>query len=85
MKRLLLIPVVAAGFGLVSLPLHSQAPAPDSAAPVKSVVPAGTPLQQLKAIRDENAKLLENQAATLLRLDELEKAAEQLKIFAKRS
>jgi hypothetical protein len=79
MKTFLLISAVIAGLGLASLPLRSQAPAPAPA------IPAGTPLQQLKAIRDLNVKLLEQQAATLLRLDELEKAADQLRIFARRS
>jgi hypothetical protein len=82
MKRFLLIPAVATGLWLVALPLHSQAPAP---APAIPAIPAGTPLQQLRMIRDQNVKLLEQQAATLLKLEELEKAAEQLKIFAKRS
>jgi len=79
MKTFLLISAIFAGVGLSSLPLQSQAPAPTP------VIPAGTPLQQLKAIRDLNVKLLEQQAATLLRLDELEKAADQLRIFARRS
>lgn len=83
MKRSLVILAAVAGLGLVSLPLHSQAPAPE--VPASPAIPAGTPLQQLKAIRDVNAKLLEQQAATLLRLEELEKSAEQLRIFARRS
>jgi len=38
-------------------------------------------LQQMKAANEE---LLRKQAATLQKLDELEKAAEQIKIFSKR-
>jgi hypothetical protein len=59
----------------------SPAPAPAPITPI----PKGTPLQMLKAIRDANAKLLEKQAATLLKLGEMEKTAEQMKIFGKRS
>jgi hypothetical protein len=39
----------------------------------------------LKAMRDANAKLLEQQAATLLKLEEMEKAAYIIKILGKRS
>lgn len=39
-------------------------------------------LQQLKAA---NAELLKRQAATLQQLEEIEKAAEQIKIFSSRS
>lgn len=54
--------------------LHSQAPA---AAP--------SPQQILQAMKLKNQELLARQAATLQKLDDLEKEAEQLKIFAKRS
>jgi hypothetical protein len=82
MKRFLFISSVIIGAWLASVPLHSQAPAP---APAIPAIPAGTPLQQLRVIRDQNTKLLEQQAATLQKLEELGKAAEQLKVFAKRS
>jgi hypothetical protein len=39
----------------------------------------------LKAIRDANARLLEQQAATLQKLDEMEKSSQTLKILGKRS
>ena len=39
----------------------------------------------LKAMRDANAKLLEQQAATLRKLEEMEKAAQNIKILSKRS
>lgn len=79
MKRALLLLALVAGFGAGFPMLHSQAPSP---APV---IPAGTPLQQLKAIRDLNAKLLEQQAATLQKLEDLDKAAQALKLLGKRS
>jgi hypothetical protein len=82
MKHFLLITVIA-GVGAATLPLHSQAPVAAPAAPI--AVAAGSALQKLKAIRDRNAKLLEQQEATLKKLDDLEKAAQQLKIFGSRA
>ncbi len=43
---------------------------------------AKTPLQQLQALKAENAKLLDRQAATLLKFDEVQKDASQMRIFA---
>ena len=79
MKRSLLIITLIAGFGATSTTLHSQAPIPAVA------IPAGNPLEQLKAIRDQNAKLLEQQAATLQKLDELEKTSQTVKVLGRRS
>ncbi|MEO6789018.1 MAG: hypothetical protein ABI318_23080 [Chthoniobacteraceae bacterium] len=85
MKRALLSLVIAAALAGTGAILRSQdaapAPAPEPVAPIQT----GPPLQMLKNIRDANAKLLEKQAATLQKLDEMEKTAEQLKIFGKRS
>ena len=54
--------------------LHSQAPdAPK------------TPLQQVEALKAQNQTLLEKQTATLLKLDELQKEATQIKILGKRT
>jgi hypothetical protein len=75
MKAFALITAVAAGAVFVALPLHSQAPG----------LPAGNPLEQLKVMRQVNMKLIEQQTATLQKLDEIAKDADQLKIFAKRS
>ena len=74
MKRALSLAALAAILGAGSLSLHSQAPAP-----------AGTPVGQLKAIRDQNAKLLEQQAATLQKLDEIEKTSQTIKVLGKRA
>ena len=41
-------------------------------------------LKMLKEMKAANEETLQKQAATLEQLDELEKAADQLKIFAKR-
>ena len=79
MKRTLLLLAIIAGIGASSTTLHSQAPAPAPAAP------AGTLVEQLKAIRDQNAKLLDQQAAALQKLDDLEKASQTLKVLGKRA
>jgi hypothetical protein len=42
-------------------------------------------LIQLKAIRDQNAKMIEQQNATIKQLEEMEKVSQQLKFFGKRS
>jgi hypothetical protein len=82
MKHSLLLLAIAAGFGALSMPLQSQAPAP--ATPAAGVTAAGI-LQQLQTIRDDNAKLLEQQAAALQKLDEMEKESQALKVLGKRS
>ena len=79
MKRTLLLITLLAGLEATSPKLHSQAPAPAVA------VPAGGALEQLKAIRDQNAKLLEQQAATLQKLDDLEKTSQTVKVLGRRS
>jgi hypothetical protein len=57
--------------------------------PVKSVATDGTgslqaALKALQQAKAANAETLKRQEATLQQLDDLQKAAEQLKIFAKR-
>ena len=44
-----------------------------------------TPVQQLQEIKAANTRQLERQAATLLKLDELQKAAQQIKFLGKRA
>jgi hypothetical protein len=51
----------------------------------QAAAPAKTPLQQLQAIQTENAKLLEKQAATLQKLEEMRLQAQQIKSFTARS
>jgi hypothetical protein len=55
---------------------HSQAPAPASAANNRKT---------LEALRDANAKLLEQQAKTLQLLEEMEKTSQALKTLGKRA
>jgi hypothetical protein len=53
--------------------LHSQGILPKS------------PIDQLKALKEKNAVLIDQQTATLQKLDEMDKAAEQLRFFTKRT
>lgn len=78
MKRTLAILAAAAGFAVTGLTLHSQTPAP-------AAQPAKSPLDQLKAMRDANAKLLEQQTKTLQHLDEMEKTSQALKALGRRA
>jgi hypothetical protein len=68
-------PTLIAGIALfaLALNLHSQ-----------GILPR-TPIDQLKALKAKNAELIETQKATLQKLDELDKAAEQMRFFSKRS
>ena len=56
-------------------------------AQLKSQAPEApkTPLQQLQALKLQNQQVLEKQTATLLKLDELQKEAAQIKFLAARS
>jgi len=47
--------------------------------------PAQTPLQQLQALKVQNQQLLQQQAATLTKIDEVQKQATQLRFLAARS
>ncbi len=85
MKTFLMLAAVG-GIALSAVTALSQAPVPTPpAAPPKPVQLTGTPLQQLQQIRDQNAKIIEAQQATLKALDEMEKTSQQLKLFGKRS
>jgi hypothetical protein len=73
----------AAGLALSGVTAFSQAPV----APALPGAPANpqATLTQLKTIRDQNAKMLEQQAATLKQLEEMEKTSQTLKLLGKRS
>ena len=90
MKRALLFLAIAIGLGMPGAGLRSQDTAPETApaAPAPTPIPPipkGTPLEMLKAMRDANAKIIEQQAVTLQKLEEMEKTAQNLKILGKRS
>ena len=74
MKTFFSLTLSATALFALALKLHSQAPAAPK-----------TPLQIIEAMKAKNAELLEKQAATLLQLDDLEKASGQLKTFGKRT
>jgi len=63
---------IAALLGL-AVNLHSQGIAPKP------------PVDRVREVKTKNAELIEKQKATLLKLDEIDKAAEQIRFFSKRS
>jgi hypothetical protein len=87
-----------AAIALACLPVLAQSPAPivvqaimpataATTAPAPNVASAATSeaaLSTLLAIKAANEEILRKQAATLLQLEEMEKAADQIKIFTKR-
>jgi hypothetical protein len=100
MMRALCLLIVALSAAFTFNSLCAQSPTPivvqaATSAPAPAPAAARTPmatdsgdneaqarlLRQMKAANDE---LLKKQEATLQRLDEIEKAAEQLKVFSKR-
>ena len=74
MKRLTIVSLAILGSAALTLTVRSQAPAP-----------AQTPLQMLQILKANNQKILDQQAATLQKIDEIQKETHQLRIFARRS
>jgi hypothetical protein len=73
MKAFLLFIVTAfAGLALTA-ELQSQAPAAPK-----------TPLEQLRVLKAQNQQLLEKQTVTIVKLDELQKEAAQIRFMSKR-
>ena len=64
--------------------VHSQWFAQPQAAPATPIAPK-SPLEALAAVKAANAALLKAQGQTLERLDALQKEADQLRIYSKRS
>lgn len=58
--------------------------APPNAPPVPASTQAASVLKLLQEMKAANDEVLKKQAATLQQLDELEKAAEQIKVYTKR-
>jgi hypothetical protein len=73
MKTLTVSLFAVAALFMCSMNLHSQAPLPKS------------PTEQIKALKLKNAQVIEQQKQTLLKLEEMEKAADQIRLLAKRS
>lgn len=87
MKRSILCLLFVTALGALRSDLRSQdvAPTPIPAPAPIPAIPNGPPLEMLKAIRDANTKLLEQQASTLLKLEEMEKSSQTMKVLGKRS
>jgi hypothetical protein len=74
-----------------SMPVIVQAATPVKSAPAAAVAAPEksdslqTALKMLQAIKAANEETLQKQAATLEQLEQLEKEAEQIKVFTKRS
>ncbi len=73
MKARPLLVVLAVLASAIPASLQSQAPRPAGA------------LETVKAMEVANKKIIEQQAATLETLKEMQKTAEQIKVFAKRT
>jgi hypothetical protein len=84
-----LLAVVAIGSAQSQTPMPVIVPAMTPATVVKTTAAdnsAGsqTGLKALQALKAVNAEILKQQEATLLKLDELEKAANEIRIYSKR-
>ena len=80
MKRFFCISILAA---LTIFVAQAQSPAPRAVAPTNESLPIA--LKQLQELKTANEELLKKQEAALQKLEELQKAADELKIFGKRS
>jgi len=90
--------LILAGLAFAVCTLQAQTPAPVVVQAVPSANPAvaaqststapsasgQAALQALQAMKTANDEILKRQASTLLQLEEMEKAAEQIKIYSKR-
>ncbi len=73
MKNLTSSLIAAAALLVLAVNLHSQSILPKS------------PSDQIKALKAKNIELIEAQKQTLLKLEEMEKQADQIRVLAKRS
>jgi hypothetical protein len=93
MRRTISLLGIAVAFSLAALNAQTSAPlvvqaAPGATTPTPPAAPAATgaspALQLLQALKAANEETLKKQEATLIQLDELQKAADQIKIYTKR-
>jgi hypothetical protein len=68
----------------VIVPAMTPATAQSPVAAAVTSASAQTTLKALQAIKTANDEILKQQAATLAKLDEVEKAANEIRIFSKR-
>jgi hypothetical protein len=73
MKRFTLPLAAGAALFAIAVPMPMQAQA------------TGTPMERLQKLKADRAKLLEQQASTIQKLEALDKDAQQLRIFARRT
>ncbi len=73
MKNLTSSLAVVVALLALAMNLHSQSALPKS------------PLDQVKALKAKNAAFIEQQKATLIKLDEMAKQADQIRLLGKRS
>ncbi len=73
MKTLTHSLIATAALLVLAVNLHSQSLLPKS------------PVDNIKAIKAKNAEMIEAQKQTLLKLEEMEKQADQIRILGKRS
>ena len=88
----LLIAVSLVSISSAQSPAPVVVPAMTPATTVKSAAPADGAtsstqgaMQALQALKAANDEILKQQAATLVKLDEIEKAANEIRIYTKRS
>lgn len=95
MKKQIALSLLVCAFALELAPAQSPAPivvqAANSNAPAPAPTPVATPavtndaaLKAFEQIKAANEAVLAKQAATLQQLEEMEKAAEQIRIYSKR-
>ena len=81
---------VAATYAQTSTPIVIQAMTPAQSAASQPIAAtqttnnAASAITALQALKAENVQILQKQAAVLQQLEEMEKAAEQIKIYTKR-
>lgn len=73
MKKVFAFHVAVAALLLLAVNLHSQTAVQKS------------PVEQLKALKVKNAEIIEKQKGALLKLEEMDKQADQIRILGKRS
>ena len=88
---LLLLATTVIAFGQAPSPMTVIVPAANPATVVKTTAAenaSGSPqsvMKALQAMKSANEEILKQQAATLQKLDEIEKAAQEIRIFSKRN
>jgi hypothetical protein len=84
MKRLFILMSIFSAFAFLAADAQSPTPAPVPVIPIDTEsLPASIKL--LQELKTSNEEILKKQEAALQQLEELQKAADEIKIFSKRS